>query len=744
MVPPDEASDQGSTISVSRLTDRSIDKLSGLLLQGDKDGALRYACDQHLWAHAMLLASRMSSETWQTVVREFSEIELNTPSESAENLKFLYQSFARSGQALEISSEFSDARKTKANSTAAAATNHHENRNWRKLLAMLLNNKADDSAIIALAQTLLSHDEVYAAHICFLVCARPPIGVGNDPRALFATLGFEMSSDDGWTSARNEAVIFSEIYEFLLSLAQPKFICLPHLLEFKLQRAYLLSDLGQANAAKRYCDGITNALRALPKGTAHLNHVLVGQLRELSHRLNQTHNEEGSSWLGSKIARPKIDNLWGSLEGKFSKFVAGEFEEAGVQEKFGSQGPFSRLAQTPALNRVQSIADFRNRGHLSSNDKPHGIHETEPPKTYFGASLPDQVSYPYRATDPSFSDQDLTANGPQFKQPYISTQQTPFQGPSAFHRNNSYSSANGTHPYMPPQNSGVEHSPFLPHSLPVLHGHQQDNVHHGLSAPIDPIEQLADNVHETAVNRADHLANADTELYEPQNSSELQNDSSSRVERASPLVERPLGDNPESTAIVKQSGEQQADDGGEEKKAGWLGSWFGGSKKKEGTSKESEAKVHKAKLGEGMSLVYDPVSKKWINPKGAMPEDAKSAAPPPPMSKKPARNDSATIHGVDGQSQVSDRNASSQLFSRVEPFVSHEKLSSGPTSRVTSGVSTTKKVLSAEDDLAAMLGSGPAPRRAASGGLPAGSTTNSVRAKRGKPAKKYVDVFQEG
>ncbi|KAJ3220358.1 vesicle coat component [Dinochytrium kinnereticum] len=63
--------------------------------------------------------------------------------------------------------------------------------------------------------------------------------------------------------------------------------------------------------------------------------------------------------------------------------------------------------------------------------------------------------------------------------------------------------------------------------------------------------------------------------------------------------------------------------------------FFGGSKKPDdkGAAK-GEAKPTKADLGQKLSLVYDPVLKKYVNPKtgGAPADEAAKALPPPPMS----------------------------------------------------------------------------------------------------------------
>jgi len=69
-------------------------------------------------------------------------------------------------------------------------------------------------------------------------------------------------------------------------------------------------------------------------------------------------------------------------------------------------------------------------------------------------------------------------------------------------------------------------------------------------------------------------------------------------------------------------------------KKGWLGGWFGGKK----DAGPAPPAVHKGKLGDKLSLYYDPETKKWVNPNATAEEKAASAAkatPPPPRAGPP-------------------------------------------------------------------------------------------------------------
>ncbi|CCG82131.1 COPII coat assembly protein sec-16 [Taphrina deformans PYCC 5710] len=738
--------DQGQVLSTAVLTDSAVTRLSELLLRGDKQGALRFASDAKLWAHAFVIASRISPQCWSEVVQEFAVTELQTATESSESLKFLYQSFA--GVKFETGNILSS----------------YVLQNWRKCLTMVLSNRVagDDLAVTALGHALLEHGSTYAAHFCYLLCSRPAIGPKDDSKSLFSIVG-QHEIFGTLPLDRNEAILMSEIYEFCLSLAQPKFLGLPHLLAFKLQRAHLLSDTGHATVAKKYCEAITNALKALPKGSNHLHHVLIEQLRDLSERIDQVSGDDNPSWIGSKIAKPKMD-IWGSLEGKFSKFVAGDSDDSQAAEA-NSKGPFAKLAQTPALSRVQSLVDVRNRvvrptaGH-------NGGYEGEALQPVQAPQPADRNSYPYPEGDQAYS-HTMQANGVRPSSSYLPDsnlnpvgQYAPpqFQAPTMYTPQQvnpvPYQSMQSTQPmnnqYLQPNAAAVQaHSTFDNASF------QQINRPLTNATSVYPAQALSPTPYPVidAMPQAPQSAQQAFNPYAPNMSQTYPMVAPVTVESTENYSQKGLAIKaqepdssglraPELDATVENKAEEskpseqttKADpktEQSEEKKSGWLGGWFGGKKKEPAPAADGEVKVHKAKLGEGMSLVYDPVTKKWTNPKGAMPEETKTSAPPPPMMAKKAVNPAMQ----ESKAQPAPVHAGTPPMSSPAPSRPPGGLAPGTIGR---------KLPQADDDLAAMLGTGPAPRRAASGsmGPPAAPGTASMRAKKGKPAKRYVDVFQ--
>jgi COPII coat assembly protein SEC16 len=65
-------------LSVHTVKASALDTIQGLLAKGDRRAAYRYALDEQLWAHAMVIASSVDKEAWKEVVNEFIRSELNT------------------------------------------------------------------------------------------------------------------------------------------------------------------------------------------------------------------------------------------------------------------------------------------------------------------------------------------------------------------------------------------------------------------------------------------------------------------------------------------------------------------------------------------------------------------------------------------------------------------------------------------------------------------------------------------
>ena len=176
-------------------------------------------------------------------------------------------------------------------------------------------------------------------------------------------------------------ILLSEIYEFIGALRPvakggETYHGAPHMQAFRLVHAYRLAELGDARGAQKYCEAIAAALKG-GRMSRYYHHTLLAQVKELSDRIvGAPQVDAGGSWVSRKIQRPTMDGMWGALEGRFTKFIAGEDMDAGAPAgskaaaakapPTGAVGPFSHYsAITPdsmstAVSRAQSTADFHS------------------------------------------------------------------------------------------------------------------------------------------------------------------------------------------------------------------------------------------------------------------------------------------------------------------------------------------------------------------------------------------------
>lgn len=88
-----------------------LEKLQNLLLNGDRSGAVDYAMQEDLWAHALIISSCVNKDVWKTVVTNFVERELSgsvtegtrqdvlNVAGDKQGLRVLYSLFSGSGAA---------------------------------------------------------------------------------------------------------------------------------------------------------------------------------------------------------------------------------------------------------------------------------------------------------------------------------------------------------------------------------------------------------------------------------------------------------------------------------------------------------------------------------------------------------------------------------------------------------------------------------------------------------------------
>ncbi|KAG1753477.1 Sec23-binding domain of Sec16-domain-containing protein [Suillus lakei] len=357
MIPGFNSGHTGSSetpISVSALLPSALDKIQEFLVRGERRQAYHYALDEKLWAHAMVIASSIDKEAWKDVVNEFLKGELGVhdaqrtafvgrgkeqvppPSNGREWLRVVYSLF--SGQGPTAGSDLFLRQRWQAQIPANALSK------WPELVASMVSSPLSpewSATLTALGDYLVSHQQVEAAHACYLLSPQTsPIGGIGSPSGRIVILD-------------TDPIILSEIAEFALSLksipkGQEPFHGLPHLQAYKLIRASYLAEIGEIQAASRYCEAIT---AAMTHPSPYLNSVLIEQLKGLADRLIGTPQmAKSGSWIGGKVNKPSLDSIGSWLEGRLTKFIAGEGDEPSPppvpsKSQVSSLGPFSHFSE---------------------------------------------------------------------------------------------------------------------------------------------------------------------------------------------------------------------------------------------------------------------------------------------------------------------------------------------------------------------------------------------------------------
>nr|XP_030731250.1 protein transport protein Sec16B-like isoform X7 [Globicephala melas] len=179
-----------------------VEKFTKLLYYGRKKEALEWAMKNHLWGHALFLASKMDPRTYSWVMSGFtSTLALNDP------LQTLFQ--LMSGRIPQ----------------AATCCGDEQWGDWRPHLAVILSNQGGDPelyqrTIVTMGDTLAGKGLVEAAHFCYLM-AHVPFGSYTVKTDHLALLG-SSHSQEFLKFATTEAIQRTEIFEYCQMLGRPK------------------------------------------------------------------------------------------------------------------------------------------------------------------------------------------------------------------------------------------------------------------------------------------------------------------------------------------------------------------------------------------------------------------------------------------------------------------------------------------------------------------------------------------
>ncbi|KAF5110219.1 hypothetical protein DV452_004563 [Geotrichum candidum] len=491
-----------------------VNRLVDYIKVGQREIALKYALDQRLWAHSLILASSLGPTQWLNTVSEFVREEVRPlPSQSAHDLAFMYRVFSGAG-ADSVSEIIPGQPPFSAQGLPAGPELDASLSNWRSLISMLFSNASPMNLETAktLSTLLLKSGFIEGAHLCHVLLGT---GVFGAPDGSFELFGSDASIGVGRDV---DSILLSLALEYykLSSEASPTVTSFPHLILYKLNLVAYLIDRGDITEAQTLFDnttGIVKSSKAVSYAPGLYDYIDV-----LAQRLNLTPQDNSSSgWFSSKLGRPKFDKMLGHLDKSFSKFVAGDDDSASKEQ----DGIFKRLAETPMVSRTQSVADLPNHPYTAANVKanPYG----PPISVNTSANSPDSGSLcsqsavglnqvfspqktqprPFSPYTPSRTQQEVASNTPSandYPEAPGSTTSSISRPPSSVHEVSASSlplrqgSANpyaapsaGSNPYAPSQDASPG-NPYAPSTNASSSNLYAPSSHH--SSPAAPSQSL--------------------------------------------------------------------------------------------------------------------------------------------------------------------------------------------------------------------------------------------------------------
>ncbi|KAF7726142.1 vesicle coat component [Apophysomyces ossiformis] len=371
-------------------TDRSkivLAKVQKYLLAGEREAAVQYAMQEDMWAHALIISSCVNKDLWKKVINGFIERELCATDEDKRNriyhsatgddqsLRVLYSLFSGSGAA--AMNEFLKTSKPRpsvpyGNVLSTPQADETQLSKWRETLTLILANRTsrDTEAITALGDILKSNGWIEAAHICYILSPQSSLHSGADtPHARLSFVGGDNFLD-------LDTLYLSELFEFASSIKHSSATPLPFLQGYKLVHAWWLADLGLLPEAQRYCESIADAIKAYTKPSPYLHRHLLERLKEFAELCGNAsgHGTDAGSWIKTKFSKGSLDSLWGSLEGKFNKFVSGD--DTIVEEPQSRQS--MEIMARSVSSAVESVEENRRRAGTPLTNDTYGVRSASP------------------------------------------------------------------------------------------------------------------------------------------------------------------------------------------------------------------------------------------------------------------------------------------------------------------------------------------------------------------------------
>ncbi|KAF1353429.1 Sec23-binding domain of Sec16-domain-containing protein [Delphinella strobiligena] len=391
--PAEEVSSAATGFKTEPVNGRALTQIRKRLLEGKREDAVWYAAEQRLWSHALLIASVGGPDLWKQVVQEFVRAQVKDAGENAQSLAALYEVFAGNWDESidELVPPSARAGFQMINKSGPSAKNPLDGLDqWRDTLGLIISNRSnnDVQAIVALGKLLSKYGRVEAAHICFLFArASAKWGGLDDAASDFVLLGADHQNHPHELTVDLDAILLSEVYEYLLSLspAAGSSPVVPHLQAYKLHHAFTLAEHGLRAESQSYCEAIGSAVKSSTRASPYYHAGLLSSVEDLNRCLSSAPQPSSSSW----IPKPSIDKVSGSMWKRFNTFVAGD-DDDGASNGTGpgseggqAAGPFGRVSgDTPTVSRQGSVTDLYGAMAMNGSNSSPSVMGTSAPSRY--------------------------------------------------------------------------------------------------------------------------------------------------------------------------------------------------------------------------------------------------------------------------------------------------------------------------------------------------------------------------
>ena len=159
-----------NALATYNLTIDFLRSMRHLLIQGDRQNAIRKAVDAKMWGHALLVASSVNQAVWKETVEQFIRSELrDTGAKDFESLRFLYGVLGGEGTDA-VTELLPPINRMVTGVRANTGAQARRFGSWKESLGMVIQNQGAmdySHGIIGLGRSLVNEGRVEAGHVWY-------------------------------------------------------------------------------------------------------------------------------------------------------------------------------------------------------------------------------------------------------------------------------------------------------------------------------------------------------------------------------------------------------------------------------------------------------------------------------------------------------------------------------------------------------------------------------------------------